>query len=319
MDGQLALIRTRKDVHTEWARWSSESWKARHDGNQLPRLPDLWSEDIRVSTFDGEVEANTVTLPPAAWPHVDRTVDGGWLVASSLGRGEENARLYSPHGSKERAMFLGDAIEHLLCSPDGTIWVGFAEEGVFNGRGHVSSGGIVQFAGDGTVLRSFNREVEDRNFPGHTRVHIDDCYAMTMNGNSVWVCPYSDFPILRLDQGTINIWANSVIGAKAIAVAQDIVAFAGGYAEEADRIPVAKLEGGASRELGGLRFGPLVYRGAGLAQGRDGILHIVSEGVWHRISATDAAAAADPTDVTPPRAAPQAFAIFAKPGGPKTS
>lgn len=86
-------------------------------------------------------------------------------------------------------------------------------------------------------------------------------------------------------------WSNEIAGANAIAVKDDIVLLAGGYAEDAGRIAMLKLDGDASHELGQLRFQPPRPGRAGLVQGRGGTLHIVSDGMWSRVSAWRAAQA----------------------------
>jgi hypothetical protein len=149
-------------------------------------------------------------------------------------------------------MILGDGIENLLCSADGTVWVGF-DEGVFggpnkNGSWPVSSGGIVQFDAAGTPLWSFNEQVRDNH-------SIAGSCAMTLSGTDLWACFYTDFPIARINGGKPVFWSNSVAGAKAIAVKDDIVMLGGGYSEDANRITLVKLDGESSRELGSFSYG----------------------------------------------------------------
>ena len=183
MDDRLALIRLRRDFHVEYARW----WREFSDGNHTLRQPAFWDGDIRLSIFDGAIETDAVIVPSGAHPLVDRTMDGRWVVASSRARGgEKNGRIYSASGGEEQAMVLGDGIEHLLCAPDGTLWVGYFDEGVFGGSysggmAPVSAGGIVQFDAKGRVLWSFNDQVKDEE-------SIADCYAMTLEGNALWSC-----------------------------------------------------------------------------------------------------------------------------------
>lgn len=144
-NGKLALIRTRTDVHAEDQRW----WKAVNGESPSLRLPSFWDEDLRLSVFDGEKETDVVAVPSGSYPIVDRTSDGRWLVASSRAQeGELNGRIYSAQGAEEQAFELGDGIENLLGAPDGTLWVGYFDEGIFGGPNKhgnwpVSSGGIL--------------------------------------------------------------------------------------------------------------------------------------------------------------------------------
>ena len=286
MDGRLALVRLRRDIHSECARWLQEAARA---NRKLPR-PTVRNEHIRLSVFDGTIETDAVIVPSGFHPIVDRTKDGRWVVASArAGNGEKNGRIYSARGDEEWAMVLWDGIETLSCAPDGTLWVGYFDEGVFGGRFNgggpsVSAGGIVQFDAKGQVLWSFNDQVKDEH-------SIADCYAMTLAGNALWSCFYTDFPIARVDGGKVTLWSNQVDGAKAIAVADNIVLLAGGYAGDGERIAVLKVDGATSHQIGELRFSPTADGSAGLIQGRGGILHIVQDGLWSKLSVYDAARA----------------------------
>jgi hypothetical protein len=286
MDGTLALVRTRRDVRGEYLQW----WEAYTNGDTDLRPPDFGNTPIRLSVFDGVAETGAIFVPVRKYPVVDRTVDGRWIVATArAAEGEINGRIYAPDGTQQRALLLGDGISTLLCSPDGTFWVGYFDEGIFgrqnaDGRWPVSSGGIVRFDGAGTPSWSFNGDAQ-------VEYQVDDSYAMTLAGDVLWTCFYSDFRIVRVEDGKVASWPNEIAGAKAIAAKDDIVLLAGGYGEDAGRIAVLKLDGGASRELGRLRFPPLRQGQAGLVQGRGGTLHVVNDGVWSRLSVWRAAQA----------------------------
>lgn len=286
MDGTLALVRTRKDVHAEDLQW----WEARDNGDADIRQPNLWNTPIRLSVFDGVAETGAIFVPVRADPIVDRTADGRWIVASArAAQGEINGRIYAPDGTEQQAMQLGDGLSTLLCSPDRTFWVGYFDEGVFgrpnaDGRWPVSSGGIVRFDGVGTPLWSFNGDA-------HVEYAVDDCYAMTLAGDVLWTCFYSDFRIVRVEGGKVLSWPNAITGASAIATKDDVVLLAGGYGENAGRIAVVTADGNASRELGQLRFPPMRRGRAGLVQGRGGTLHVVNDGLWSRVSVWRAAQA----------------------------
>ncbi len=286
MDGTLALVRTRRDVHGEYRQWRD----ARDNGDADIRQPNVWNTPIRLSVFDGVAETGAIFVPAKADPIVDRTADGRWIVASArAAKGEINGRIYAPDGTEQQAMLLGDGLSNLLCSPDGTFWVGYFDEGIFgrpnaDGRWPVSSGGIVRFDGAGTPSWSFNGDAQ-------VEYQVDDCYAMTLAGDVLWTCFYSDFRIVRVEDGKVASWPNAIAGANAIAAKDEIVLLAGGYGEDAGRIAVVKLDGGASRELGQLHFPPLRRERAGLMQGRGGTLHVVSEGMWSRVSVWRAAQA----------------------------
>jgi hypothetical protein len=277
-DGRLILVRTRKDIHAEYVRWST----AVNAGDYARTLPDLWDDDLLVSIFDGVTETDFVTMPSGSFPIVDRMVDGRWLVvAVHAAANEKNGRIYAPDGRKEHEIHLGDGIETLLCSSDSTIWVGYCDEGIFKGKNKdgswpVSTGGIVQFDAMGTPLWSFNEQVRD----GYA---VADSYAITLAGHDLWACFYTDFPIARIREGETKFWLNDVSGAKAIAVQDDIVLLGGGYGRDASCISVLQLGGDRSHLLGIFAFTPGKPGTAALLQGRGESLHVVSNGQWFRL------------------------------------
>jgi hypothetical protein len=283
-DGRLALIRTRKDIHSEHMRWR----EAAKGGRLSPNYPKVWDDHMRLSIFDGSTESNVAVMPSGAYPIVDQMADGRWLVAGSRAKKDEkNGRIHDVDGRVKHTMVLGDGIENLLCSADGTVWVGYFDEGIFGGPNKdgswpVSSGGIVQFDAAGTPLWSFNKQIRENH-------SIADSYAMTLSGTDLWACFYTDFPIARISGGKPMFWSNSVAGAKAIAVKDDIVMLGGGYSEDANRITLVKLDGKSSRELGSLRYGREKHGAAGMLQGRGSVIHIVADGVWSKVPVCKAA------------------------------
>jgi hypothetical protein len=277
-DGRLALIRTRKDIHGEQMRW----WEAAKGGWRSSEYPKIWDDQMRLSIFDGSTESDVSIMPSGAHPIVDQMADGRWLVAGSRAQEDEkNGRIHAVDGRLEHTMILGDGIENLMCSADGTVWVGYFDEGVFGGQKKdgswpVSSGGIVQFDAVGRPLWSFNEQVREQ-------YSIADAYAMTLSGTDLWACFYTDFPIARISGGKPVFWSNRVSGAKAIAVRDDIVMLGGGYGEDANRITLVKLDGTSSREVGSFRYEKEKRGAAGLLQGRGSVIHIVGDGVWSKV------------------------------------
>jgi hypothetical protein len=202
MDGTLALVRTDRDVHAEFARWRAQSKRGRTPAK-------LWDGRMRLSVFDGSVESEAIEVPLGFVPIVERLADGRWLVAASrAAEGETNARLFASDGAPAGAFAIGDGVEHIRCAADGTIWVGYFDEGVFSGPSKdgtwpISSSGIARLAPDGTALWIFN--TEDR-----ADLSIADCYALTLNENTLWSCFYTDFLIVRVRSGVARYWRNGV-------------------------------------------------------------------------------------------------------------
>jgi hypothetical protein len=176
---------------------------------------------------------------------------------------------------------MGDGIAHIRCAPDGTIWAGYFDEGIFGGQDSdgnwpVSSSGIARFAVDGTVLWRFNDQRP-------TEYTIADCYSLTLNGNTAWCSPYTDFPIARIEGGVIRYWKNEIAGARAVVADADHVLLAGGYKDRADRIALLRLNGDRAELVGETRFHP-PKSAAGLVQGQGSTLHIVSQGFWTQLN-----------------------------------
>ncbi|MGD9738378.1 MAG: hypothetical protein AB7O56_06920 [Bauldia sp.] len=345
MNGRLGLIRTRSNIHRDWWSWWQAVVAARNAGPEGPEQPDFWSGGIRVSVYDGSAETNVVDLPNGSLIALDRMRDGRWLVACSRDENPDDVRIYSGDGRELRAIDLGGGIQRLLASPDGTIWIGYSEETIFdgpdeNGLRPLSSGGIVQFDEFGGVLWSFNDSGREAELGSWARV--DDCPSLTLTGSTLWTClpdhsrRLDDQPSrwVRIVGGTISSWPSDAHGERAIAVADDLVLAAGFDFEEANRLVVVRTDG----RLGSFRFNPLVSagrpllqypgdrlqfiygfdapkeRGPSLLQGRDGVLHIVQGGRWTRISADQALKAVDPLDDVPRSLGPPFFVRIYPPG-----
>lgn len=282
MDGRLALVRTMVDVHAEWRSRVAGLGGAQSQGKKRAPAP-KGSPAIRLSIFDGIDETGVTTVSGVHHPIVDRLADGRWIVvAARCGPKEANAGLFNANGDRGAAFHIGDAVQHIQCAPDGTIWVGYFDEGACGGGAAPSSGGIVQFDPSGDALWSYNSQ--DGSGP-----NVCDCYAMTLSGTVMWASTYVDFPISRRTADQTNIWSNQVAGARGIAAHADIVVLAGGYSEDRPRVAVVRLTEVAGEELGSLRFDAM--ENAAMIQGRDGVLHVVSERVWYRMSVERAAEA----------------------------
>lgn len=282
-DGRLALLRTERDVHGAYRRYQQSF----NEGFPTIAPPEIWPDRLRLSIFDGKEESDVAIVPSGWHPKVDRTRDGQWIVASSrAGPGDRNGCIYAPDGTEVAAIALGDGIESLLCATDGSIWVGYFDEGIFgstsDGEPTVSTGGIVRFSGSGAVLWSYNNDLQGHGF-------VADCYALTLSGNDVWACCYAEFPIIRVRMHAITSWPNDMTGAKAIAVDNDLVLLAGGYSENADRIAIVKLDGRTSRPIRTIRFECAERDTASLLQGRGAVLHLVNGGIWMRLPVRRAA------------------------------
>jgi hypothetical protein len=178
---------------------------------------------------------------------------------------------------------VGDGIEHLRCAPDGTVWVGYFDEGIFGET--LGAGGIVQFNSQGVPQWSYN----DHARGGQS--YVDDCYAMSLDGAELWTSFYSDFPIVRIRDGHEKLWRSEITGAKALALEGDFVVLAGGYNPDENRIALLELTDGTAKLLGS--YNDSALQGAALIQGRSNVVHVVNDRTWRRVSVAEVRARLD--------------------------
>lgn len=272
--GELALLRTDCDIRGALARWRNEIVKSGITGQR----PSLGKSRLRLSAFDGAKESVAIEVPAGHWPKVDRLPDGRWLVVSDPPEPpyDIDARFYAADGAPVGTFAMGSYMTHVQCATDGTIWAGYFDEGVFGGS-DIAGAGIARFDGEGQVIWRFNDQAG-------SDLSVDDCYALALDGATLWSCFYSDFPIIRVAQGRVTHWRNELSGARTLAVDGDHVLLVGGYKENSSRLALLHLVDGEASLEGQWRFAPPDRGNAGLVQGRDGILHIIGGGQWRRIA-----------------------------------
>ena len=275
-DGKLAILRTDSDIYGELHKWRTQG---------LSPISDIWSGDTRISVFDGEVESDAIAMPTRPHPVLDRFRDGRWLVASARsGAHEKNASIFDRSGSVLREIVLGDAIEHVRCAPDGTIWVGYFDEGIYSldgKKGHwpISTHGLVKLDDHGSLIWSFLEQADLR---------ISDCYALAQNGDEIWTSYYSDFPIVRILNDKVAVWQNDVVsGANAIATDGTHVLLAGGYGENRSDLCLLELRAEEACMIGKSTLPATDEIAPSLVQGMGETMHVVSDGAWWQTSIHD--------------------------------
>jgi hypothetical protein len=123
----------------------------------------------------------------------------GWLLGEARGG---NAQFFDRTGNRVlHKLDLGDASEHIQTTETGQIWVAYFDEGVF-GNG-IGGEGLVCFDFKGQALFKYAEFANKLNLPA-----IDDCYTLNIDcDNNVWICYYSDFPLVCLkDFELAGIW-----------------------------------------------------------------------------------------------------------------
>jgi hypothetical protein len=115
-------------------------------------------------------------------------------------------------------------------STSGHIWVAYFDEGVYGNRDWgdpgpcpIGASGLVRFTSD---------LEPDWHYPDqadHPWGAISDCYALNLDGDTAWACYSTDFPVVRIQDGTVTGWHNTIFyGSRALAVADTTVALYGG-------------------------------------------------------------------------------------------
>lgn len=177
---------------------------------------------------------------------------------------------------------LGDGIEHVRTTPAGQVWVGYFDEGVY-GNDPVAHHGIVRFTDD---LQPDWTYPFDSGFGP-----VDDCYALTIDGETAWSCYYNSFSIVRLADEAVTGWHNHhVQGATTLIVDRDVCALVGGYKTAPGATVIGRLADGQF-EPGGERLltlpdGQPLPPGTRLAS-RGPDLHLFIGTTWYRLSLDD--------------------------------
>ena len=297
--GSLAVVATDFDIAEAWAgsRRATEAPSYDVKGAQEPysRAVRARAQLLVLGREDWTLQVGFALQTP--FPLVDRYSDGDWLIVSSRSEpGSANARVIAADGSERRRFPLGDGVEHVAIDGADRIWVVWFDEGVFgNDDWHVpgrewppSSDAVGCFSNLGAAL-------PEVGWPAG----IDrpaDCYALNVTGGGVWVCPYTDFPFVRLVPGkAARWWRTDLAGPRAIAVADGHALAAGGYAAEADALTLLSVSGegrGEDARVVGVWRLPLRPDASGaewqgrarpdLLAARGDTIHLVDDGVWRR-------------------------------------
>lgn len=165
----------------------------------------------RMIYWDGEfipIPVNT-KYPIVRWIDRERIL----LVNARNEIGSHNCFILDKGGEIRQSFDAGDAIEDVSIGTEG-IWISYFDEGVF-GKG-ISTEGLVLFNFNGRPIFKFLSDLQKKP-------RIVDCYALVKGkGTSVWLFPYSDFPLIEVKYETKSIASHVVPeilhGASAIAV-----------------------------------------------------------------------------------------------------
>lgn len=191
--------------------------------------------DYHVLVRRGAESRETVIRDEAmAVHHIQAHPDGILLVSARCHwkpeGPEQNAAVYDGEGRLIRRFTLGDGIQDVRVSPDGTIWTSYFDEGVFGNYGWGNPGpspmgdaGLLAF--DPAGVRRFAYDAGDAGTDT-----ICDAYAMNVAGDrDVWVYFYTEFPLVRVTGDRYRVWNLGIGGARALAVRGNRVLLYGDY------------------------------------------------------------------------------------------
>lgn len=128
-----------------------------------------------------------------------------------------NGCIVSRQGAEEGRFVLGDAIQHVLAAPDGSIWVGYGDEAYGKPRS-----GVQRLDQAGQLQTSLREK-------GIDCMH---CYAMTMDARgTVHAVLYTGFDLvsLAMDGSFASLGEMTIKGVHTLAVRGDLALIDGGY------------------------------------------------------------------------------------------
>lgn len=260
------------------------------------------SVPVRVTTYTPEATHTVaiwdLTLPS---PHVQPLPGGRILLVGSRCQwydegADHNAAIYDSDGNLVAEGVLGDGIGRLATTPEGRIWVGYFDEGIFGNFGWgVSMGGATPIGAPGLVcfddsftpVWSFAEAAADVG-------SISDCYCLNVTGETAWVSYYTDFPVVRADTTGATGWRTD--GDAAYVLLADeatrrVALFSGYGASNRDRLRVGTLDD-ATGEVSWQQSRWLVLPDgsklpSSFIHGRGGTLHVLAGTEWYQLDLAD--------------------------------
>jgi hypothetical protein len=158
---------------------------------------------------------------------------------------DHNAHVYGPDGSPLGSFHAGDGIADVQVTEQGHAWISYFDEGVF-GFTSLGRNGLVSLGPTGKAVFRFGELIglatpvvqpsgaawtRFGDLAGPVLGSMADCYALNVcSGKEVWLCYYTDFPLVQLIEGTIaGWWPMSIHGSHGFAVAGGRVLLGGSY------------------------------------------------------------------------------------------
>ena len=209
--------------------------------------------------------------------------DGKVLLVDARTRGTaESAEIWDAAGVWVRGGHLGDAVEHVLATPSGDIWVGYFDEGAASGRG-VGGHGLVRFGSD---LQPQWRYPFNADLP-----RIDDCEALNVHDETANALVYKAHHIVSVC-GTHGVDHGKAPhgGVVAMLVEGERAVLVGGYGANYDLVTPVRIDAQGPHVAGDqsrlvLPDGMETRNARWTCRGPE--LHAVIGSSWYRISLDD--------------------------------
>jgi hypothetical protein len=205
--------------------------------------------------------------------------DGRTLLVASWGRGRANAQIWTADGRCELRTSAGDAVEEVLSTAAGAVWIGYFDEAFRPGLARFSSTMELQWV-----------------YPHDARPLLDDCEALNVAGETAHCCAYAVFHLISVTGNlTRDHGPAPVRGAEMLLVDADRGAFIGGYGAEHDLITPVRITQDGVEPTGRPRR-LVLPDGQDIRGGLPGMrsacrgpdLHMISSsGAWYRLALDD--------------------------------
>lgn len=132
---------------------------------------------------------------------VIRWIDDSHFLAATYENDKENVFIVDLSGRLLHSFKGGEAFEEIIVGKEG-IWISYFDEGIF--RNGISTEGLVLFDMTGKILLRYHSDLLNSS-------EIADCYALCKGkGTTVWIFPYTDFPLVEINPKERTVRSYSV-------------------------------------------------------------------------------------------------------------
>ena len=165
----------------------------------------LWrsTHGLVIAAHRPEVQTLLATSePPWDLRFVQPLPNGRFVVVEGWEHQGPNAWVLDADGAVLSAENVGGYVGGVFATGSGDIWAGYKDQGVFGcgPSASLSRSGLVRFTDSLRPVWRFPNQGE--------RYAIDDCEGVNVHGDSVWMCPYSRFPVVRVHDDRVSSWRN---------------------------------------------------------------------------------------------------------------